>query len=93
MLTFNLHYTPIKNKNYNADMAGNAWDGYLYVDGWPVTPPRMQQPLPVPDPSPQPQSVPALPSPMQPPTQHQPAQQTHNSESQVNLAQVESRYL
>jgi hypothetical protein len=94
MLIFNSHYTSIKN--YHADMAGNAWDGYLWVDGWPVTPPRMQQrtqpqPLPVPDPSPQPQPVPALPSPMKPPSQHQPAQPTNNSENQVNLAQVESR--
>jgi hypothetical protein len=79
-------------------MAGNAWDGYLWVDGWPLTPPRMQQrtlpqPLPVPDqsPQPQPQPVPAPPSPMQPPSQHQSAQPTNNSENQVNLAQVESR--
>ncbi len=25
-----------------ADMDGNKWDGYLWVDGWPVTPPRAQ---------------------------------------------------
>ena len=78
-------------------MAGNAWDGYLWVDGWPVTPPRMQQPPREPDhplqpqPQPVPQPVPAPPTPMEPPTHHQPAQSTHNSESQVNLAQVESR--
>ncbi len=76
-------------------MAGNAWDGYLGVDGWwPVTPPRMQQSPPVPDPAPQPQPVPAPPPPMQPPSQHQPAQPVqpiHNSGNQVNLAQVESK--
>ncbi len=95
--TFNLHYASIKNDNFNLDMAGNAWDGYLWVDGWPVTPPRTQQQPPVPDPSlqpqpqPVPQPVPAPPSPMQPPTHHQPAQTTHSSENQVNLAQVEIR--
>jgi colicin import membrane protein len=75
-------------------MAGNAWDGYVWVDGWPVTPPRMQQrtqpqPQPVPDPAPQP--VPVPPPPMQPPSQHQSAQTAHNSENQVILAQVENR--
>ena len=25
------------------DMDGNAWEGYQWVDGWPVTPPRQQQ--------------------------------------------------
>ncbi len=24
-------------------MDGNAWEGYQWVDGWPVTPPRQQQ--------------------------------------------------
>ena len=79
-------------------MAGNAWDGYLWVDGWPVTPPRLQQrtppePLPAPDPlpPPPPQPVPAPPSPMQPPSLHQPAQPINNSGDQVILAQVASK--
>jgi hypothetical protein len=101
MSNFNLQYIPKTYKNFYADMAGNAWDGFLWVDGWPVTPPRMQQPPPVPDPAPQPQPpqpqpqpVPAPPPPMQPPSQHQPAQPVqpiHNAGNQVNLAQVESK--
>ncbi len=24
-------------------MEGHAWDGFVWVDGWPMTPPRRQQ--------------------------------------------------
>jgi hypothetical protein len=91
---------------YHADMDGNAWDGYLWVDGWPVTPPRTQQPppdqlphpqthpQPQPQPQPVPQPVPAPPPPMQPPSHQQPALPVHpslDSAIQVNTAQVESK--
>jgi hypothetical protein len=89
MSNFNLQYTYISFNNYHADMAGNAWDGYLWVDGWPVTPPRMQHPPPGPDPVPQPQ----------PPSHHQlshhqpeqPVQPIHDPGNQVNLTQVDSK--
>ncbi len=42
-------------------------------------------------PTPEPQPVPAPPSPMQPPSHHQPAQPINDSESQVNLAQGASK--
>ncbi len=103
MSNFNLFCTCISCNYHHADMAGNAWDGYLWVDGWPVTPPRMQQPPPGPDPVPQPQPlpqpVPAPPPPMLPsshhqPPHHQPAQPVHpvlDPANQVNVAQVDSK--
>ncbi len=64
-----------------ADMEGHAWDGFVWVDGWPMTPPRRQQDQqdqqdrnPQPDQIPvqrhdqQPQPTPTQPMPVPPPT-------------------------